>query len=401
MTYRRIEDLGELKGKRALVRVDFNVPLRGTEVADDFRLEAALPTIRRLQSAGAKVVLCSHLGRPKGQPQPELSLRPVAARLGQLLDAPVAFCPQPIGPEAEAASRALPEGGVLVVENLRFHPGEKANDAEFAASLAKLGEVFINDAFGVCHRAAASVVAITSLLPSACGDLIACEVEALLPLRDGSAPRPFVVVLGGAKLGTKIPVLQALIPRTDAICVGGGMAYTLLKAMGKPIGGSKVEDDLLDTAREIFEAARLRTREAGQELVLPRDHVVAKRLDASLEGYDIVEEVPDELMALDVGPETLADFVRVLRSAKTVFWNGPLGVFEQPPYQLGTQYIASFLAGRQGDCHTVVGGGDSAAAARELGLAERMAWVSTGGGASLLYVQGEDLPGLSALPESS
>lgn len=404
MTKRGIDSLGELQGKRVLVRVDFNVPLKqgadgSQQVADDYRLEAALPTIRRLSEAGARVVLMSHLGRPKGEPKPELSLAPVAARLAELLGAPVAFCPETVGAAARAAAAELAEGGVLVVENLRFHKGEKKNDPDFAAALAGLGELYVNDAFGVCHRAHASVAAVTEHLPAACGLLIEREVEALGPLREGSAPGPFVVVLGGAKLGTKIPVLEALIPRCDAILVGGGMAYTLLKAQGKPIGGSRVEDDLLDTATQILESARTRAREQGCQLVLPHDHVVAAGLD-DLTGYDVVEEVPSNRMALDVGPASLAEFVQVLRKAKTVFWNGPLGVFEQPPFHLGTHYVASFLAGRQGDCRTIVGGGDSAAAARQLGLADSMDWVSTGGGASLLYVQGEELPGLDALPEA-
>lgn len=401
MAYRRIDGLGELRGKRALVRVDLNVPLKEGAVADDFRILAILPTLERLRSAGARVVLCSHLGRPKGQPNPEFSLAPVAARLSELCGAPVAFCPETVGEKAEAAAEALAEGEILLLENLRFQPGEKSNDPEFAAALAKLGDVFVNDAFGVCHRAAASVVAIASLLPAACGELIAAEVDALTPLREGTAPRPFVVVLGGAKLGTKIPVLKALLPRTDAICVGGGMAYTLLKAMGKPIGNSRCEDDLLEVAGEILEKSRLHMRESGQELVLPRDHVVAKGLDADLADYDVVDDVPEGVMALDVGPGSVAEFIRVLRTAKTVFWNGPLGVFETAPFHLGTEYVASYLAGRQGDCHTIVGGGDSAAATRQLGFSERMSWVSTGGGASLLFVQGEDLPGLSALPAAS
>jgi phosphoglycerate kinase len=400
---RGIESLGDLAGKRVLVRVDFNVPLaaptaEGVHVADDYRLLMAMPTIQRLRTARARVVLCSHLGRPKGEVKPELSLGPVAARLGELLDISVAFCDETVGPKAEAAAAALGEGEVLVVENLRFHKGEKGNDADFGAALAKLGEVYVNDAFGVCHRAHASVVRLPELLPAAAGDLVCSEVAAMKPLRDGTAARPLVVVLGGAKLGTKIPVLQALIPRVDAVLVGGGMAYTLLKAMGKPIGKSRCENDLLDTATQILETARTRTRETGQELVLPHDHVVASGLD-DLEGYDVVSEVPTDQMALDVGPATISEFVRVLRTAKTVFWNGPLGVFENRPFHLGTHYVASFLAGRESECRTIVGGGDSAAAARELGLADRMDWVSTGGGASLLYVQGDDLPGLDAIPE--
>lgn len=399
MAKRDIAALGELRGKRVLCRVDFNVPLDAGRVGDDYRLEMALPTIRRLRDAGARVVLCSHLGRPKGKVEPTLSLAPVAARLGELLEAPVAFCPETVGEAAQAAAAALAEGEVLVVENLRFHPGEKSNDAEFAQALAALADVYVNDAFGVCHRAHASVAAITELLPSAMGELIAREVEALTPLRDGTAARPFVVVLGGAKLGTKIPVLEALIPRTDAILVGGGMAYTLLKAMGKPIGDSRCEDDLLELATEILEKARTEAREQNRQLVLPNDHVISSGFD-TLDGYDVVGEIPAGHLALDVGPASLAEFVSVLRTAKTVFWNGPLGVFEKEPFHLGTQYVATFLASRQGDCRTIVGGGDSAAAARSLGLAEDMDWVSTGGGASLLYVQGEDLPALDAIPDA-
>lgn len=400
---RGLASLGDLQGKRVLLRVDFNVPLRagaeGPAVADDYRLEMALPTIRSLREAGARVVICSHLGRPKGQRKPELSLRPVGARLGELLGAPVAFCDQTVGEAAQAASAALGDGDVLLVENLRFEPGEKQDDPEFAQALAKLGDVYLNDAFGVCHRAHASVHAVAKLLPAAMGQLIEREMDELTPLRDGTAERPFVVVLGGAKLSTKIPVLDALIPRVDSILVGGGMAYTFLKGMGKSIGNSRLDAESVELAVQILEKARTRSRETGQELILPRDHVVATGLD-DLHGYAVEKEIPEGLMALDIGPRTIAQFTKRLATAKTVFWNGPLGVFEKPPFHLGTHYIASFLAGRRESTRTIVGGGDSAAASRELGLADRMHWVSTGGGASLLYVQGDDLPGIDCLPDA-
>lgn len=397
---RGIEALGDLRGKRCLVRLDLNAPLTDDgQVADDYRLLMSAPTVRQLADAGAKVILCSHLGRPKGKAVPGLSLAPVAARLGEVLERPVAFCAETVGEAAEAAVEELADGDVLVIENLRFHPGEKANDPEFAAGLARLADVYINDAFGVCHRAHASVAALAGLLPAACGPLIAREVAELTPLRDGSAPRPLVVVLGGAKLADKIPVLEALLPRVDSVLVGGGMAYTFLKGIGQPIGASRVDDATVPAAVAIMERARQRARETGQQLLLPRDHVVAKGID-DLTGYAVVDTIPDGLMGLDIGPATIAEFTKVLGAAKTVFWNGPLGVFEKHPFHLGTHYIASFLAGQGDDCRTIVGGGDSAAATRELGLADEVDWVSTGGGAALEYVQGEELPGLTALPDA-
>lgn len=403
MNKRGIDALGDLAGARVLLRVDFNVPLSdgpdGPEVADDYRLQMALPTIEALLGAGARVVCCSHLGRPKGEVVPELSLLPVAAKLSTLIDADVSFSPETIGEEAEAASHDLEDGQLLLVENLRFHPGEKKDDPEFAQALAKLGDIYVNDAFGVCHRAHASVSAVAKLLPAFMGGLIAREIEALTPLREGTAARPFLVVMGGAKLSDKIPVLEALIPRVDGILIGGGMSYTFLKGMGKPIGRSRCDDDLVETAQTILETARQRARETGQEMLLPRDHAVATGID-DLTGYAVVDEIPSGLMALDVGPKTIAEYTRALGSAKTVFWNGPLGVFEHPPFHLGTDYVATFLAARAESTQTIVGGGDSAAATRGLGLADNMHWVSTGGGASLEYVQGEDLPGLNALPDA-
>lgn len=400
MAKRGIDGLGPLRGKRVLVRVDFNVPLRQAPggaggqmvVGDDHRLLMSLPTIRRLREAGARVLLGSHLGRPSGgEVEPEFSMRPVAERLSELLGAPVQFVPDVAGEAARAAAAALQDGQVLLLENLRFEKGEKKGDEAFGARLAGLAELFVNDAFGVSHRGDASVTVVPRLLPAAAGELVAREVSNLTPLRDGSAPRPLGVVMGGGKLADKIPVLEALAPKVDAILVGGGMSYTFLKAMGKEIGRSRHEPELLDEARRIMAAA-------GDKLVLPVDHVVAAAPDDP-SGYAIVEDLPAERMALDVGPRTIAAFCRRLAGMKTVFWNGPLGVFERRPFNLGTNYVASFLGFSPG-IHTVVGGGDSAAAARELGIDDRMGWVSTGGGASLEFVQGEALPGLDALPDA-
>lgn len=404
MAKRGIEALGPLSGKRALVRVDFNVPLREeggqVAVADDYRLEMSLPTIKKLIERRARVVLCSHLGRPKKKGDKKLSLAPVAARLGQLLQGTkVKFHGECYGEEAERLTRDdLFPGEVLLLENLRYEEGEQKGDPAFGQALARLGDVYVNDAFGVSHRPDASVAQLPALLPAAAGELVRTEVERLQPLRDGTAARPYVVILGGAKLSDKIPVLEALIPKVDAVFVGGGMAYTFLKAMGKPIGKSRCDDEMIAKAQEILELARERSRETGRELLLPRDHVVSTSPD-DLSGYGVVDTIPDGMMALDIGPQTIADFSKRLADVKTVFWNGPLGMFEKKPFHLGTHYVASVLAYTK-QIHCVVGGGDSAAATRELGLEQQMDWVSTGGGASLEYVQGETLPGIEALPEA-
>jgi phosphoglycerate kinase len=397
---RGIDALGDLSGKRVLVRVDFNVPIEKGEVRDVFRIRSALPTLERLIAKGGRLVLCSHLGRPDGKPDPEASLAPVARELEKLLGRAVAFSPAVVGSEAEKASRKLENGQVLVVENVRFEPGEKKNDADFARSLAALGDVYVNDAFGTCHRKDASVVGIPKLRPGAMGDLVAAEVEHLSPLRDGSCARPFVVVLGGAKLADKIPVLEALIPRVDGVLVGGGMAYTLLRAQGRKVGASKVDDSLAATAQKVLQLARERSRAGKGQFLLPLDHRVARGPE-DLRDYDVVEgDIPDGLMGLDVGPATLSLFYKTLRPAKTVFWNGPLGYFERDPFALGTLGLATHLAHRGFTTKTVVGGGDSAAATLKLGLADRMHFVSTGGGASLEFVQGVELPGLVALPDA-
>ena len=343
---RGIDSLGNLAGKRVLVRVDFNVPIEKGAIQDDFRIRSALPTLQRILAQGGRAVLCSHLGRPDGKPDPEASLRPVAVRLGEILGRPVGFSPTTIGPEAEKASRALENGRVLVLENVRFEAGEKKNDPAFVKALAALGDVYVNDAFGTAHRKDASVVGLPKVLPSAAGDLVAAEVEHLSPLRDGTCERPFVVVLGGAKLADKIPVLEALIPRVDGVLIGGGMAYTLLKAQGRTIGTSKDDPSLAATAQKILELAREQSRSGKTQFILPVDHRVARGPN-DLRDYDVVEgDIPDGLMGLDVGPLTLSLFYEYLRTAKTVFWNGPLGFFEREPFATGTLGLATYLAHR-------------------------------------------------------
>lgn len=395
---RGIEGLGNVRGKRVFLRVDFNVPTRdgpggAQEVADDYRLIMSLPTIKRLRDAGARVILGSHLGRPEGgKHEPEFSMKPVAARLEHLMGSPVRFVADVAGDAAKKAAMELKDGEVLLLENLRFEKGEKKGDEGFGKKLAALAELTVNDAFGVSHRGDASVTVVPKVLPAAAGDLVAREVIKLGPLRDGTATKPYGVVMGGAKLADKIPVLDALVPKVDLIVVGGGMAYTFLKAMGKEIGKSRFEPEMVDKAKQILHAA-------GNRLVLARDHVVADSFDAAPAGYAIVDEIPKDKMALDIGPQSVAEFCRRLGAMKTVFWNGPLGVFEKKPYHLGTECVANFLAFNKA-IKTIVGGGDSAAAARELGIAEQMDWVSTGGGASLEFVQGETLPGIAALPDA-
>jgi phosphoglycerate kinase len=376
-------------GKRVLVRVDFNVPLADGVVTDDTRLRGALPTLQQLLDRGASLVLMSHLGRPKGV-DPKFSMAPVGAALSALLGRPVRTIGTVVGPEAEAAAAALKSGDVLLLENLRFDGGEKADDPVFAAALARLGDVYVNDAFGTAHRAAASVVGVTRLLPSYAGRLMARELEALGKVVADPA-RPFVVVLGGAKIGDKIGVIDAFLPRADRILVGGGMANTFLAAAGVPMGDSLVETDRLDDARRIRAAG-------GDKLVLPVDLVIADAFDAGAATRTVAATAgaPSGWRALDIGPETVGAFAERLRTARTVVWNGPMGVFELAPFARGTFAIADVLAGLR-DAFTVVGGGDSAAAVRAAGLAEDIDWVSTGGGASLELLEGKMLPAVAAL----
>ncbi|HET8946549.1 MAG TPA: phosphoglycerate kinase [Candidatus Polarisedimenticolia bacterium] len=380
------------QGRRVFLRVDFNVPLEGGRITDDTRLRAALPTIDLLRRGGSSIVLASHLGRPKGKPTPSASLAPVATRLGELLQRPVPLAPDCVGPEAERLARALAQGDLLLLENLRFHAEEEKNDDGFAQALAGLGEAYVDDAFGAAHRAHASVAAIARhLKPAAAGLLMEREIGMLSRLRD-RPDKPYIALLGGAKVSDKIDLIENLLPRVDAILVGGAMAYTFLKAAGVPVGGSRVEADRVEAARETVARARAR----GVRLLLPIDHVVADgpqagRPHATTDG----EAIPDGQVGLDVGPKTRAAFAAEIAGARTVFWNGPLGLFEVPPYDQGTLAAARAIA--EARCFSVVGGGDSVAAVTRLGLAERFSHVSTGGGASLEFLSGLELPGVAAL----
>jgi len=369
-----VRDL-DLKGKRVLVRVDFNVPLKDGEVADDTRIKASLPTIRHILEQGGKAVLVSHLGRPDGKPNDKYSLKPVAARLQELLGRPVDF--------------GEPKGGALtLLENVRFDPCEEKNEDVLAKKLAAYGDVYVNDAFGTAHRAHCSTAGVTKYFKqSAYGFLIEKEIKYLGKVLT-NPDKPFIAIMGGSKVSDKILILEQLTKKVDAIIVGGGMAYTLLKAQGKSVGNSKVEADKLDLARKILASARI---------ILPVDHVAADKFDAGAK-TQVVTDVPDGWMGLDIGPNTVELFRRELASAKTVLWNGPLGVFEMEPFALGTKAIAKFLAQQQG-CTTIVGGGDTAAAVEKFGVADKMSHVSTGGGASLEFLEGKELPGIAALTD--
>ncbi|MBX5436348.1 MAG: phosphoglycerate kinase [Alicyclobacillaceae bacterium] len=379
-------------GKRALVRVDFNVPLDGTKITDDTRIRAALPTIRYLLEHGARVVLMSHLGRPKGARNPKYSLQPVAFHLtGLLHDVAVSFVHDCVGPDAEEAVRSLGPGEVLVLENLRFHPGEEKNDPAFAQQLARLGDVYVNDAFGAAHRAHASTYGVAKLLPAVAGFLMEKEIT-VMGQALANPERPFVAVIGGAKVSDKLPVLQHLLPKVDTLIIGGGMANTFLAAQGHELGKSLVEPDVFDTARSFLGEAQA----LGRQVLLPADLVVADRLAADA-AFSVcgVDAVPADGMAVDIGPATLARYQEAVRQARTVVWNGPMGVFEVAPFAKGTVGIAEAMAEVHGV--TIVGGGDSVAAVEQAGLANRMTHVSTGGGASLEFLEGKQLPGVVAL----
>lgn len=384
----------DVKDKRVLVRVDFNVPLtEGGEVADDTRIRAALPTIQRLMKAGAKVILCSHLGRPKGVTE-KLRLTPVAARLSELLGMEVQKTDDCVGPETEAAVRRLKAGQVLLLENLRFHSEEEANDPEFARRLAGLAELYVNDAFGTAHRAHASTEGVTHYLPSAAGLLLQKELEIMgKALEDPE--RPFVAVLGGAKVKDKIGVLRNLLGKVDTLLIGGGMAYTFLKAQGHEIGRSLLDEEKVGLASELMAEAK----RAGVELLLPIDVMVALEIKADSDRKVVsVAAIPAEWQGVDIGPETARLFGAKIEAARTVVWNGPMGVFEVEPFAGGTRAVAEAMSRCAGT--TIVGGGDSAAAVEQMGLADKVTHVSTGGGASLEFLEGIELPGVKALNEA-
>ena len=393
MNKKTIRDV-DVRGRKVLVRVDFNVPLEDGRVADDTRIRAALPTIQYLLDHGAAVILMSHLGRPKGQPNPKYSLRPVAEHLSALLGKPVKFSPEPVGPQAEALARDLKPGEVLLLENTRFHPGERKNDPEFARQLAALAGpdgIFVNDAFGSAHRAHASVVGVAQYLPAVAGFLMEKELDFLGRLL--TAPeRPFVAILGGAKISDKIGVIRSLLQKADKLLIGGGMANTFLKAQGYEVGDSLVEEEALEEAKALL-------AEGQDKLVLPVDAVIADRFAADAERKVVpVDQVPQGWRILDIGPETVARFKAELQGAKTVFWNGPMGVFEFPTFAEGTFAIARALAELEGAV-TVIGGGDSVAAVKQAGVADKITHISTGGGASLEFVEGKELPGVAVLAD--
>jgi len=380
-----IRDL-DLKGKRVFIRVDFNVPLSedGQTVTSDKRIRESLPTIQYALEQGAGVILASHLGRPKGKPDPKYSLKPVARRLEELLGRPVKMAPDCVGPEVEALKPA--PGEVLLLENVRFHEGETKNDPEFARQLASLADVFVLDAFGSAHRAHASVVGVAQYLPAAAGFLMEKELE-YLGKAISNPERPCVAILGGAKVSDKIEVIENLLKIADKLLIGGAMAYTFLRAQGKPVGRSLVEEDKVDLARQLLD-------KAGDKLMLPVDHVVTDEIKEGAQAQ-VVEAIPDDKVGADIGPKTVEAYKRVIATAKTIIWNGPMGVFEKPPFDRGTVEIAKAVA--DSGATSIVGGGDSVKAVEAAGVADKITHISTGGGASLEFLSGKELPGVAAL----
>lgn len=390
MNKKTIKDI-DVKNKRVIVRVDFNVPLdKSFNVTDDSRIKGALPTIKYLIDKGAKVILMSHLGRPDGKVKDEFRLTPVAKRLSKLLGKDVKKLDDCIGEAVAKAISAMKPKDVILLENLRFHPEEEANDPKFAKELSSLADVYVNDAFGTCHRAHASTEGITKYLPSVAGFLVSKEIE-YFEKATRNPDKPYVAILGGAKVSDKIDVITNLLNKVDAILIGGAMAYTFLKSEGVGIGNSKLEPDKVDLAKEILKNAKSR----NVRLLLPDDHVVADKIDAKAVTEIVDKEIPPGKIGLDIGPKTVKKFEEVLKGAKTVIWNGPVGFFEIKPFSKGTEELAKFLAGSRAT--TIIGGGDTAAAINELGLGGKMSHISTGGGASLEYLEGKTLPGIAAL----
>ena len=393
MAKKVVKDI-ELRDKRVLIRADFNVPLKQDQITDDTRIRAAVPTIRYVLDNGAKCcILMSHLGRPKGKASPSLSLKPVAKKLAELLNLNVKTAPDCVGTDARAAAAQLQQGDVLLLENVRFHPEEEKNDSAFAEELSRFGDVFVNDAFGTAHRAHASTEGVAHYLLSVAGLLMEKEIRFLGGVLE-NPENPLVAIIGGAKVSTKISVLESLLPKVKSLIIGGGMAYTFLKTQGYSVGKSLIEDDFLETAKALLDQAK----NMGKEIILPRDHWVGSEFSesASAELIDDVN-IPDAKIAMDIGPKTLESCRKAIEKARTIVWNGPVGVFEFPDFAGGTREVAKMVSKCPGT--TIVGGGDSVAAVNEFGLAESITHVSTGGGASLEFLEGKELPGIVILEE--
>ena len=391
MAKRSVRD-ADVRGKRVLVRVDFNVPLEDGKVMDEWRLEATVPTVKYLREQGAKTILMSHLGRPKGVEEGS-RLGPVGARFAGLLQAPVKTLTDCVGPQVQAAVMAMQPGDVILLENLRFHDGEAKNDPAFSKELAALGEVYVDDAFGTAHRPAASVVGVAELLPAYAGLLLQRELE-MLGKALGAPERPFVVVMGGAKVSDKLAVIESLLKKADVLLVGGGMSYTFAKSQGVDIGNSLVEDDMVKTCGGLLQQAK----QMGKLLLLPEDLVVTQKLEAGAQTKVVsAREIPSGWLGADIGPKSRQAFAEQIKKGRTVFWNGPVGVFEIEEFAGGTKAVAQALAAC--GATTIVGGGETAAAVREYGLADKMSHVSTGGGAALEFLEGKELPGVTVLPD--
>ncbi len=394
---RTVEDL-PVQGKRVLVRVDYNVPLNEQgAITDDTRIKETLPTLNYLLEKGASLVLCAHLGRPKGQPNPKYSLKPVAKRLEELLRKPVIMAPDCVGLEVEKLAHDLPAGGILLLENLRFHAEEEANDPAFAQQLASLADVFVQDAFGAVHRAHASTSGVAALMPSAAGLLLSKEVFFLSKAME-NPERPFIAILGGAKVSDKIEVIESLLSKVNALVIGGAMAYTFLKAQGVEIGNSRVEADKVDLAKSLLKKAQ----DLHIQVFLPQDHIVVDQVDPKAASQVTADRsIPVGKIAVDIGPHTIKSLMPLLEKAKTIIWNGPMGIFEMPAFAAGTLGVAKALAeATKHGAMTIVGGGDSVAAVKQAGLAGDLSHISTGGGASLEFLEGKTLPGIAALPNA-